>query len=529
MFVIPGTSQCFADDRDPVLQGKQIYGYGTTLGGQAIKAVVQNDVPLPPAAAACANCHRRSGLGVAEGGSRSLNLSAPSLFNATSKPPLRPAYDEQTLVRAIVAGVAADGRLLDETMPRYELGNDDAFALVAYLKTLGATAPVGVTASTLTIATIIADSAPQDQKEAVLRVMQTFVDVKNGESRNETKRAAAASRHFYGRTAQRAYRAWKLLTWYLHGDSSTWGRQLAEYARADEPFAILSGTAGPEWQAIHEFCEASEIPCILPLAAGVENADDFFYSLYFSTGPVLEARVAASHVSRLPESTNRKVLVVLRDDKPSQAALEAFRKVLAASSGLQVIAKIVKGRQALSARKWRSILRSAQADVLLIMLGAESINALASIDNNTDLVPDQLYTMESYSAWPEEIQNIDGLLGSINHVYPYTLPSTSATQFPREYLWLQHHGLGDLDPVAASRTLYACRVMGVGLADVQTNFSREYFLEALEHALDGTQLTSVYPHTSLGPSQRLLSRGAYVVSLSQLSRGQFSRAEWIQP
>ena len=61
------------------------------------------------------------------------------------------------------------------------------------------------------------------------------------------------------------------------------------------------------------------------------------------------------------------------------------------------------------------------------------------------------------------------------------------------------------------------RVLGMSLADIQSNFSREYLLEMLEHALDGTQLTSVYPRTTMGPDQRYLTHGAYVVRLSGIS------------
>jgi hypothetical protein len=97
--------------------GRHIYRTAIRPDGTSLKALVQADVELPGSSAACVNCHRRSGIGISEGGSRSLNLTAPALFSASLKPPLRPAYDDTALIRAIVAGIAADGRVLSLTMP----------------------------------------------------------------------------------------------------------------------------------------------------------------------------------------------------------------------------------------------------------------------------------------------------------------------------------------------------------------------------------------------------------------------------
>ena len=67
---------------DLISTGEHIYRTGLRPDGTALIAYVQNDVPLPPGAGACASCHRRSGIGIAEGGTpRSLNLTAAALFS----------------------------------------------------------------------------------------------------------------------------------------------------------------------------------------------------------------------------------------------------------------------------------------------------------------------------------------------------------------------------------------------------------------------------------------------------------------
>ncbi|MGB5489332.1 MAG: c-type cytochrome [Woeseiaceae bacterium] len=507
-------------------EGRQLYQTTVRSDGTAVRALVQHDVPLPPGLGACSNCHRRSGYGVSEGGSRSLNVTAPALFNATSKPPIRPAYNDQTLVQAIVAGIASDGRELDATMPRYELNQGDAAAFAAYLRTLGASPPDGVGDEELTIATIVAENAPANEREAVTRVLQKYVELRNNESRHDSERAAASSRHFYGRNPQKAFRRWKLLVWTLSGPTSTWRKQLDAYYAEQAPFIVLSGTAGADWPLVHDFCETREIPCILPVSSGPADADDAFYSLYYSTGPTLESAVIADHLKKSALAPNARVLVVHRDNPHDVEALHELRRALEDDSLIEISTTAVTGKRALSARKWRRLLQENKPDVLIAWLPQTSISKLLDSELADELLPQTIYTSQAFTNWSDTTRLPER---RINHVYPYSIAHAGLAQFPREYLWLKQRGLSDLDPVAASKALYACRVLGLGLARIQTSFSREYLLEMLEHALDGTQMTSLFPRTSLGPNQRLLSRGAYVLTPNQLVDGENAYPLWVQP
>lgn len=521
-------SSAFGETQDSrvIDEGQQLYQTAIRSDGTAIRALVQHDVPLPPGLGACSNCHRRSGYGVSEGGSRSLNLTAPALFNATSKPPVRPAYNDRTLIRAIVAGVASDGRELHPTMPRYELNEGDANALAAYLHTLGASPPDGVTGEELTIATIVADNAPASEREAVTRVLQKYVELRNNESRRDSERAAASNRHFYGRNPQRAYRRWKLLVWTLSGSPATWRKQLDAYYAEQAPFILLSGSAGANWPLVHDFCESREMPCILPVSSGPANADEGFYSLYYSTGPTLEAAVIADQLKKSPLPTNAKVLVVHRENPQSLAALDELRRALVDDSLVEISTTAVSETKTVSARKWRRLIKKNKPDVLVAWLPQASVSELLDSDLADELRPRSIYTSHAFTTWSDTTHLPER---GIQHVYPYSLARAGLSQFPREYLWLKQRGLSDLEPVAAAKALYACRVLGLGLARIQTSFSREYLLEMLEHALDGTQMTSLFPRTSLGPNQRLLSRGAYVLTPNQLVDSENTYPLWVQP
>lgn len=79
------------------------------------------------------------------------SLRQPHESLRTGKP--RVAYTDQTLVRAITQGLDAGSESLHSGMPRYRLSDQQAGALVAYLKKIGTdddTDP-GVTATTITV------------------------------------------------------------------------------------------------------------------------------------------------------------------------------------------------------------------------------------------------------------------------------------------------------------------------------------------------------------------------------------------
>jgi hypothetical protein len=54
-------------------------------------------------------------------------------------------------------------------------------------------------------------------------------------------------------------------------------------------------------------------------------------------------------------------------------------------------------------------------------------------------------------------------------------------------------------------------MVGEALMHLMDSFSREYFVERVEHGVTTTLMPSYFPHLSLGPDQRYASRGAYIV------------------
>lgn len=64
---------------------------------------------------------------------------------------------------------------------------------------------------------------------------------------------------------------------------------------------------------------------------------------------------------------------------------------------------------------------------------------------------------------------------------------------------------------------------------IGSNFSREYFIERIEHAIENAVTTSVYPYLSLGPGQRFGSKGCFIAEFSGTAETLAPASDWIVP
>jgi hypothetical protein len=274
-----------------------------------VRAVVQKNVVLSGAEAACVNCHRRSGLGGSEGQNPIRPIVGRLLFTASQTEfarrravaggaaEARPAYTRASLARALREGVDPGGRRLDALMPRYALGDDEIDQLYAYLAGLSAAAAPGVSDREIHFATIIAPGVDAERRRAQLDVLQAFFRDKNGNTRKEARRRDAGSEQMY-----LAYRTWVLHVWELDGAPETWHDQLAAHYREQPVFAVIGGLGSGSWQPVHAFCEGTGVPCVLPDVDYPVAAGAGYYALYFSRGIALEADVLAK-LERIEQMT----------------------------------------------------------------------------------------------------------------------------------------------------------------------------------------------------------------------------------
>ncbi len=210
-----------ASDAD---DGRRIYRDGTLPSGEALTAIVAGDVPVLGTQFSCQSCHGQSGMGAAEGTYIVPPIAGQFLF-AESPQPARPAYDNDSLATLLREGITPGGRQLDDVlMPRYRLADEEVAALGTFLKGLSSEWSPGVDDTHIRFATVITDDVSDAEREAVLAVLNTFVEEKNRNTRLESERwdrgSTPASR------LPTVHRDWVLEVWELTGAADTWGAQL---------------------------------------------------------------------------------------------------------------------------------------------------------------------------------------------------------------------------------------------------------------------------------------------------------------
>jgi ABC-type branched-subunit amino acid transport system substrate-binding protein len=146
--------------------GAAIYQEGRSAKAPIQAHLADGKTVLPATAFPCASCHGTDGAGKREGG----NLVPPVTWNvltaaraASSEQPARPAYDANSMARAIREGIDASGRPLSRAMPRYALPELQMAALLGYLEELerGEHSDIGVSPNVIRVGAALPLSGPR--------------------------------------------------------------------------------------------------------------------------------------------------------------------------------------------------------------------------------------------------------------------------------------------------------------------------------------------------------------------------------
>jgi mono/diheme cytochrome c family protein len=563
--------------------GQRIYTEGALSDGRPLTGVRMGNIEGQGGAVACIQCHRSSGLGQVEGGTAVPPIAGKFLFSTRASQPLvnmdprvskmfnqtHDPYTEHTLATALTEGVTNHGKTMSAAMPRYQLGDTDRMALMAYLRQLSADWSPGVTNSSIRLASVITPDVEPQRRQVFKEMMQRIVRQKNGSTHPASE---LRTRHHMTSAAEMVLgteRKWELDIWELEGPADTWAQQLAEFYRKKPVFALVSGVANQTWQPVHDFCEQERLPCWFPsLKVAVSTVSQ--YGLYFSEGVNLEARAVATHL--LAQSPPlKKVLQVYRNDTAGPAAASALSKTLEGSP-IKVESRALRS-DVPREKALREALGTSRSDSAVVFwLAAQDIEALDRLQP-----VGQVRYFSANFGLAENTQLPLAWRAQSYLVSPYALPAARAAHLTGFNAWRNLSGIPLVDEAMQSEVFFALNFLTDTLSEMLENYYRDYLVERAETMLslregskveqeardrralggqgelekrhgskmlhDSTRMpllsktqktevngTTVYPRLSLGPGQRYASKGAYLVQFPGSNGIQnMPEPEWIVP
>jgi mono/diheme cytochrome c family protein len=503
-----------AADAADSADGRRIYRQGILPSGEPMSAIVVGDVPVLGTQFSCYNCHGLAGLGAIEGTYIVPPVAGRFLY-AASLQPKRPAYDNDSLARALRDGVDPTGRALDPLMPRFVLSDDEVSALAAYLQGLSSAPSPGVDDKVIRFATVMTDDVDADKRDAVLAVLRTFFDEKNRQTRLESERwnrgTTPASK------LPTLYREWALDVWTLTGPSAGWDEQLDSRYRRTPVFAMLGGLSAGSWSPIGRFCERHEIPCLFPATDLPDAGKTDLYTLYFSRGLDLEADLIASHLAAHPLAGVIQVYC-------AEAAARAAHKLRAAllQKGVTVEDLGFECGKSLPVAELAARMAATPDAAAILWLRREQLVGLEQ-----PLPAARIYLSSSLLE-----RDLDGPLpaaqGPVFVAHPFRLPGASDSALRRFFLWARTRGVEIRYPRLQAEAFFACFATKDALTHVRRYLVRDYVLDSLDHAQGLAAYVPIHPRATLGPRQRFLTKGGYLLPLID-GHADISNAAWILP
>ena len=498
----------------PGATGEALYRQGVLPSGAPLHALRAGGASLEGSDAACASCHRRSGLGSSEGRISIPPIVGPYLFapSATSLEELgvpfvdnarlnREPYSDQTLARAIREGIDPGGRALNYLMPRYPLDDAAMAELIRYLRGMTVAPAPGVTPGVLHFATIVTPDAEPLKRRGMLEVMQRYFLDKNA----AVERTRAPTLYSSHRVMFRVARRWQLHVWELTGAPATWHEQLRRHLASEPVFAVIAGLGGKDWEPVQSFCEQQALPCLFPNVEAPAGRAHDFYTVYFSRGVLLEAQLIA-HELAAADDVRRVVQVFRAEDVGAQAARAL--QAAAAGSTQQLVSRVLKASD--PAQELAAVVRDAGADdALVLWLRPQDLQGLPARPQRVRRI-----WISGEMGGLERAPLPSGWRAATRMAYPVDLPGQRAVRVDYALSWFRIRAIPVLAQQVQVDTYVACGLVSETLSHMVDAFARDYLMERIEMALDHRVLTGYYPHLTLAPGQRYASKGGYIVRFS---------------
>lgn len=115
-------------------------------------------------------------------------------------------------------------------------------------------------------------------------------------------------------------------------------------------------------------------------------------------------------------------------------------------------------------------------------------------------------------------------------IYPYAKPAKLERRLKASNVWLKSRKILSEQRIIQANTYFTMRAVGRTIMHLRDKFSKEYFIELLEHEVEKMLVSSVFPRLTLGPGQRYASKGGYILKLSATDNSASAAiSDWIIP
>src|SRR5438105_1099794 len=500
LLVLVTASSLAAPASAPMMIGENIYRHGVLSTGEPLRGERAAASGVQGAAAACANCHRRSGLGEVEGVTLIPPITAKYLYSAGN----RSAYTDATLARAIREGVGSDGRVLHYLMPHFRIGDSDAASLIAYLKQLSSRPSPGVGDATLQFATIVTPDADPLRRRAMLDVLEHFFGKDNVFSAGQGP--APQLSHRFNPLPHR----WQLHVWELSGAPDSWKAQLDERLRREPVFAVISGIGGRSWEPVHRFCEESGVPCLFPNVDLPVVEEQDFYDIYWCKGVLLEAELIAARLQSSADASGgtpaegRRVVQVYRRGYTGQGAALQLRGDLSTRAAEVTDRVLDPGTDPTQVREAFS--DSRPGDEWVLWLRPEDIGSLPPQPPAGAVV-----FVSGIMGGLERTPLTPAWRGVARMTYLLDLPDRRRLSMEYPLSWMRLKQIPVVDERTQTDTYLACVVVAETVGMMGEDLVRDHLVEMLEMHLGRRLVDGHYPRLGLADGQRFASKGGFLV------------------
>jgi hypothetical protein len=525
--------------------GERMYRDGILPSGKAMETKIRGDVEKGSTAFSCSSCHLRAGLGSVEGVVVTPPATGAKLYKPHFRPPLpnnlfdrpersiytatpgqRPAYDRESLARALRNGIDPGGRVFNDVMPRYPLGDRDMSILISYLEMLSSEPSPGASSSEFRFATIISDDVSQEDRQALLQPLQAFIEQKNLQM--------ALYNDFikfgFSPTIEMkyAFHQASLDVWELKGAPDTWPNQLAAYYNKKPVFAVLGGISNRDWRPVHDFCEAQRLPCLFPITDFPAISETGWYTYYFNKGYVQEGEAASRYLNhQVKISSETPILQIIQDSPAGKALARGFQSHWGDLERPPVITVTLAANQLHDQSALNKLLTQHKPGVLLLWTDAGLLSNLSALMAQLP-APGMVFVSSSYLG--KETADIpEKLRDRVYITYPYRLTP---------YVGAKTGGYDAMVPNLASAKEFGDRritsltttmlqqVTLQGLNLMYDNLHRDHLLDIMSMQMD--VIVRDFERLNFGIGQRYVSKGCYIIQLGPGDNpALLQRSDWI--